>query len=60
MKAEKIFLATPLLCWYIEHGLVVTKVYKAVEYIPKLVSNRLRNKLAKLEGTGMTIRTPQS
>ncbi len=35
MKAEKIFLATPLLRWYIEHGLVVTKVYKAVEYIPK-------------------------
>ena len=34
MKASKILLATPLLKWYIEHGLRVTKVHQVVEYIP--------------------------
>ena len=32
MAAEKIFLATNLLKWYITQGLVVTKVYEVVEY----------------------------
>jgi len=32
---EKILLATPLLKWYLEHGLVVTRVYQVVEYTPK-------------------------
>ena len=35
MKGEKILLTTPLLRWYIEHGLVVDKIYQIVEYIPK-------------------------
>ncbi len=35
MKAEKIFLASPLLRWYLTHGLVVTRIYKALEYVPK-------------------------
>ncbi|MES9906421.1 MAG: hypothetical protein ABW168_27535 [Sedimenticola sp.] len=32
MAAEKILLLTPLLKWYILHGLLVTKVYQVVEY----------------------------
>ncbi len=32
MKAEKILLATPLLKWYIDHGLKVTKVYQTLEF----------------------------
>ncbi|KAK3718953.1 hypothetical protein QZH41_005939 [Actinostola sp. cb2023] len=31
LKGEKILLATPLLKWYLEHGLDVTKVYQVVE-----------------------------
>jgi len=31
---EKIMLATPLLQWYIEHGLVITKIYQTVEFQP--------------------------
>ena len=31
---EKIYLATPLVKWYLEHGLVITKIYKVVEYTP--------------------------
>ena len=32
---EKILLATPLLRWYLAHGLVVDRVYQIVEYSPK-------------------------
>ena len=32
MKAKKVLLATPLLRWYMQHGLLVTRVYQAVEY----------------------------
>jgi len=35
LKGEKILLATPLLKWYLEHGLVVTKIYQVVEYTPE-------------------------
>ena len=32
MFGEKILLYTPLLKWYLEHGLIVTKFYEAIEY----------------------------
>ena len=35
MFGNNIMLTTPLLRWYIEHGLQVTDVYEVVEYIPK-------------------------
>ena len=35
MKAEKILLATPLLKWYIEHGMVVSDVHTVIEFTPK-------------------------
>ena len=31
-KARRILLTTPLLKWYLDHGLVITKVYQAVEW----------------------------
>ncbi len=31
---EKILLATPLLKWYLEHGLEVTHIYQVIEYTP--------------------------
>ncbi|KAK3098713.1 hypothetical protein FSP39_022331 [Pinctada imbricata] len=34
MKAKKILLATPLLQWYIQHGLQITQVYQVIEYTP--------------------------
>ena len=34
MKAKKILLATDLLKWYIQHGLVVTVIHQVVEYLP--------------------------
>ena len=32
MKAEKILLASPLLKWYLEHGLIVTEIFEIIEY----------------------------
>ena len=32
MKAEKIMLSTPLLQWYLSHGLIVTKIHQVVEF----------------------------
>ena len=34
MKGEKILLATPLLKWYLEHGLEVTRVHQVVKFTP--------------------------
>ena len=33
-RGVKILLATPLLRWYLEHGLVVDRVYQIIEYEP--------------------------
>ena len=35
MKAKKLLLATPLLRWYLNHGLQVSKIYQTVEFTPK-------------------------
>ena len=32
MKARQIILATPLLKWYLNHGLEVTKIYQVIEF----------------------------
>ena len=34
MKASKLFLSSPLLRWYVDHGLVITHVYKLIEFEP--------------------------
>ena len=35
LHGSKILLATPLLKWYLEHGMKVTKVYQVIEYTPE-------------------------
>ena len=34
MKAERIMLSTPLLCWYLQHGLEVTDLHEVIEFSP--------------------------
>ncbi len=34
MKARKMLIATSLLRWYLEHGLVVTHIYQVIEFSP--------------------------
>ena len=35
MKARQILLATPLLKWYLDHGLKVTRIYQVIEFKPQ-------------------------
>ena len=32
---QKLLLSADLIRWYIEHGLIVTKIYQCIEYIPR-------------------------
>ena len=64
MKGDKVLLATPLLKWYLEHGLEVTKVHQVIEFTPKpcfktfgdAVSDARRE--AMQTGTKPTLRIP--
>ena len=59
---EKIWLATPLVTWYLEHGLIITKIYKIVEYTPVAtfkdftveVANKLNDLILNLNPENMT------
>ena len=44
---KKIGLSTPLLKWYLTHGLVITHIYTVVEYIPNAVFNSLMTQVAQ-------------
>jgi G:T-mismatch repair DNA endonuclease (very short patch repair protein) len=33
--AKRILLATPLLQWYLKHGLIVTRIYQVIQYNPR-------------------------
>ena len=35
MRGRQILIATPLLKWYLEHGMIVTKIYQVVEFTPQ-------------------------
>ncbi|KAJ8017821.1 Krueppel-related zinc finger protein 1 [Holothuria leucospilota] len=35
MFGEKILLATPLVKWYLDHGLQITRIYQVIEFTPK-------------------------
>ena len=49
---KKIGLTTPLLKWYLEHGLVITRIYITVEYIPNAAFISFMTQIAqcRLEG----------
>ena len=49
---KKIGLMTPLLKWYLEHGLLITRIYTIVEYIPKAAFSSFMTQIAqcRLEG----------
>ena len=49
---EKVLLATPLLKWYLEHGLIVTQVYQVVEYTPKACFQQFGNQVSQARQNG--------
>lgn len=46
MFGKNILLITPLLKWYLEHGLVVTKVHQLVQFNPKRCFERFANQVS--------------
>ena len=44
---KKIGLSTPLLKWYLNHGLVITHIYTVVEYIPNAAFNSFMTQVAQ-------------
>ena len=52
MKGEKIALATPLLKWYLEKGLIVTKIHQLIEYKPLKCFEGFMNKVSHARRTG--------
>ena len=49
---EKILLATPLLKWYLEHGLEVTHVYQVIEYTPNTCFHPFREAVSDARRAG--------
>ena len=49
---EKILLATPLLRWYLAHGLVVDRVYQIIEYEPKPCFRRFSESVSAARRAG--------
>ena len=45
--SKKIGLSTPLLKWYLNHGLVITHIYTVVEYIPNAAFNSFMTQVAQ-------------
>ncbi|XP_069109836.1 LOW QUALITY PROTEIN: uncharacterized protein [Argopecten irradians] len=52
MRATKILLATPLLKWYMEHGLIVSRVYTVVEYQPRACFKRFTEEISDARRAG--------
>ena len=52
MKAKKILLLTPLLKWYIDHGLEVTEVYQVIEFSPQASFKEFREKVSEARRKG--------
>ena len=44
---KKIGLSTPLLKWYLSHGLVITHIYTVVKYIPNAAFNSFMTQVAQ-------------
>ena len=54
MSAQKIYLSTDLLRWYIQNGLVVSKVYEVVEYKFAACFSNFRDKICARRREGDT------
>jgi hypothetical protein len=52
MKGDKILLYTPLLKWYLEHGLEITKFYQAITYTPKTCFKGIADDIANARRAG--------
>ena len=52
LYAKNMLLASPLLKWYLEHGLVVTKIHRVVEFTPMACFRDFADKVASARRDG--------
>ncbi len=52
MFGEKILLYTPLLKWYLEHGLIISEFYEAIEYDKNVCFKKLGESIADARRAG--------
>ena len=52
MFGEKIMVISPLLNWYMEHGLKVTKIYQVVEYKPATCFQKFAEQVSEVRRGG--------
>ena len=51
MYGEKIMVISPLLNWYVQHGLKVTKIHQVVEYTPATCFRKFRDNISDARQT---------
>lgn len=54
MRARKILLATPLLKWYLDHGLIVSRIYQIVEFSPNPCFEKFTEDVSNVRRRGDT------
>ena len=52
LSAKKILLYAPLLRWYIEHGAVITNIYRTIDYQPKKIFTWFVDQVTEARCTG--------
>jgi hypothetical protein len=52
MFGEKIMVISPLLKWYVEHGLKVTKIHQVVEYKPATCFQKFGEQVSEVRRGG--------
>jgi hypothetical protein len=52
MHGEKIMVISPLLKWYVEHGLKVTQIYQVVEYTPAACFQKFGDNISDAQRAG--------
>ena len=54
LAAEKLLIYAPLLRWHVDHGAVVTAVYRTIEYQPGKIFPWFVEQVTEARGTGDT------
>ena len=52
MRAKKLLLASPLLKWYLDHGLEVTRVHQIIEFTPKACFKTFEDQISTARRSG--------
>ena len=47
MAAQKLLLATPLLKWYIDNGIIITKIHQVIEFVGKTCFKSFQEKITQ-------------